>query len=68
MQAAVDASAGVEGSVLAGVLLQGLATADAILAGDEVEPAIARSIQGRVGSTQVLLTRVDALLSGVMLQ
>jgi hypothetical protein len=67
-QAAVDASAGVEGSALAGVLLLGLAAADAILAGDELEPVVARSIEGRVGSTQALLTRVDALLSGVMLQ
>ena len=67
-QAAVDASTGVEGSALAGVLLQGLAAADAILAGDEPDPTVAHSIQGRVGSTRALLTRVDALLSGVMLQ
>lgn len=67
-RAAVDASVGVEGSALAGVLLQGLAAADAILAGEEPEPAVALSIRGRVGSTQALLTRVDALLSGVMLQ
>lgn len=67
-RAAADASAGIDSSRLAAVIMRGVEAADAILAGEEPEPVVALGIRGRVGSTQALLTRVDALLAGVMLQ
>ncbi|TAJ18798.1 MAG: HDOD domain-containing protein [Dehalococcoidia bacterium] len=68
VEAAADASAGLDTSPLAAVILRGLAAADSILAGEEPEDEAMHVLRGRGGSPGALLTRVDALLAGVMLQ
>lgn len=68
VQAAADASAGLDTSPLAAVILRGLSAADSILAGEEPQDEAMQALRGRGGSSGAFLTRVDALLAGVMLQ